>query len=103
MLHCREAGDCHMDFDVEHKIISTITELFELALQEATTEADYDQAVEHIVRDVLSHHPGFSTALMSFAMGVAVGRREGRTQGNAEAKAGIVARSTRKSRWGPRP
>lgn len=74
-----------MDFDVELKIILTTTELFELALQEATTEADYDQAVEHIVRDVLSHHPEFSTALMSFAMGVAVGRLEGACRANPAA------------------
>jgi len=77
-----------MDFDVEHKIISTITELFELALQEATTEADYDQAVEHVVREVLSRHPEFSTELMSFAMGVATGRLEGACRERLKRKRG---------------
>jgi hypothetical protein len=69
-----------MNFDVAHQAVDEATELFELASRETATQAQYDQAVEHVLRDVLDRHPDFSTELFAFAMGRAMGRLEGSQQ-----------------------
>jgi hypothetical protein len=66
-----------MDFDLEHDVMNTATELFALAGQETATKAQYDQAVEDVIDEVLRRHPEFSSELFAFAMGRALGRCEG--------------------------
>jgi hypothetical protein len=47
----------------------------------ARVKAQYDQAVEDVVRDVLERHPDISAELLCFAMGRALGRLEGKPEG----------------------
>jgi hypothetical protein len=67
-----------MNFDVEHQVLQTATELYELALTETETLNQYEDTVEQLSQDVLERHPDFPVNLLVFAMGRALGRIEGR-------------------------
>jgi hypothetical protein len=69
-----------MKRDVEGQVIETAAELFALAIKEAESEAQWDIAVDEIVKDVRKRHPDISIATLAFAMGRAVGRLEGQKQ-----------------------
>jgi hypothetical protein len=66
-----------MDFDLEHDVMNVATELCGLALNETATFAQYQEAVDHALSDVLQQHPNFPVELFAFAMGRALGRLEG--------------------------
>ena len=65
-----------MNFDFEGKVASSATELFGFALKEASTEAQFHEAIEGVIRDVLRRHPEIPVELLSFSLGRAVGRLE---------------------------
>jgi hypothetical protein len=57
-------------------IEATTTELFEMALKEASDESSWDQAVEDIYGQVLERYPEMSVEWLFFSMGRALGRYE---------------------------
>jgi hypothetical protein len=69
-----------MKLDVQAQVIETAAELFALAIKEAESEAQWDTAVDEIVKDVRKRHPDISIATLALAMGRAVGRLEGQKQ-----------------------
>jgi hypothetical protein len=83
-LQLEQGKEAAMNFGVAHQAVDTATALFELASRETATQAQYDQAVEHMLRDVLERYPDFSTELFAFAMGRAMGRLEGSQQRKRE-------------------
>jgi hypothetical protein len=52
-----------VSFDLDHKVMSSTTELFGFALKETSTEAQYCKAVEEVVGEVLARHPDISLSL----------------------------------------
>ena len=67
-----EEGGKAMNFDVEHQVLQTATELYELALTETETLNQYEDAVDQLSQDVLERHPDFPVNLLVFAMGRAL-------------------------------
>ena len=70
-----------MNFDLEQKVMSSAAELFGFALKESSTEAQFYQAVEDVIREVMLRHPDVSVELLSFALGRAIGNLEGQKRG----------------------
>jgi len=75
-----------MNFDLEHKIITTATDLFGFALKENSTETEIADAAAKIVSEVLERHPDLSGETLAFAMGRALGRSEGQRMAAMAAK-----------------
>ena len=65
-----------MNFDLEHKVLSSATELFGMALSETSTEEEHREACEQCIRDLLNRYPDTPLELLWFAMGRALGRFE---------------------------
>ena len=65
-----------MDFDLEHTVIDTAADLFAFALKEASTQAQWNKAVDEIIVDVRKRYPDISMVNLAFAMGRALGRLE---------------------------
>ena len=70
-----------MNFDLESKVMSSVTQLFGLVMKETSTETQFQQAIEDLVRDVLERHPDVDVGLLFFSMGRALGRMEGQKEG----------------------
>jgi hypothetical protein len=65
-----------MNFDLEEIVTSSAAELFGFALKEASSEAEFHQAVEGVIREVMMRYPDISVDILSFALGRAIGRLE---------------------------
>jgi hypothetical protein len=76
-----------MNFDLEHDVMKVAAELFTLVLTDAmaerATEAKFNEAVDHAIKDILTRHPDFSPTTVAVAMGVALGRLEERVKRKA--------------------
>jgi hypothetical protein len=72
-----------IDFDLEHNVIASATELFGFALKETSTESQHRAAVDQIINDVLDRYPEISAVTLAFAMGRALGKFEADRGGKA--------------------
>jgi hypothetical protein len=70
-----------MNFDLESKVLSSAIELFGFALNEASSEAQFHQAVEDVVREVMMRYPDIPIEQLTFALGRALGKLEGEKRG----------------------